>query len=153
MLKGIQREVIREARQKVIASFDTYYVPEPYRECIIEAFDEGLAGKWDIMAMDGCTLVSDYWPTKWSPSCTPHDFHYITGRGGWLSDRIFTEINKCYALPPHVVTKRHIGGTVAWWAWFKWKHLFKGNVKPYTPAMLKALDYYRKNGKLEPYKN
>ncbi len=153
MIKGVQREIIREARQRVLASFDTYHIPEPYRACIIEAFDAGSAGEWNIFGMDGCTLVSDYWPTKWAPSCTPHDYQFITGRGGWLSNRIFTEINKCYALPGPVVSRRHIGVTIAWWGFLRWKHLFNRNVKPYTPAMLRALDYYKKSGKLEAYKN
>lgn len=153
MLKGPQRQIIRDARAKVLASFDVYTIPGPYRDVILEAFDQGLAGEWDILGMDGCTAVADYWPNKWTPSCTPHDFQFITGRGGKLSNRLFTEINKCYSLPPTKVKKRHIGVTVAWWAFFKWKHLIKGNVNPITPAMEKALDYYKKNGKLEAYKN
>lgn len=153
MLTEIQKEIIKDARQKVEASFDVYYIPEPYKAVILESFDEGLKGNWDIWNMDGCTLVKDYWPNKFSPSCTPHDFHYLTGRGGWLSDRLMTEINKCYALPPSVVKIRFWGVRIAWTLWFKWKHLFKRNVNLYTPAMLKALDYYKKNGKLEAYKN
>lgn len=153
MVTGLKRQEIREARQKVIASFDVYQVPKPYQAVIIEAFDEGLAGNWKIEDMDGCTGVADFWPNKYSPSCTPHDFHFITGRGGWVSNRLFTEINKCYALPPGMVKRRHIGVSIAWLAWFKWKHFFNKNVRPITPNMQKALDYYRKNGKLEAYKN
>lgn len=153
MVTGIERQIIREARHKVIASFEVYQVPKPYQDVILEAFDQGLAGKWAIYEMDGCTAVADFWPNRFTPSCTPHDFHYVTGRGGWVSNRLFTEINKIYALPPGVVKRRHIGVTVAWWAWFKWKHLLKGNVKQITPAMRAALDYYKKSPKLEAYKN
>lgn len=146
----IREDIIKEARAKVVASFRVYDVPDPYREVILEAFD---SKEWDILEMDGCTSVADFWPNKFTPSCTPHDFHYMTGRGGWLSNRLFTEINKCYALAPRSIKIRHTGVTVAWWAFFKWKHLFKGNVKPYTPAMRNALVFYRKNGKLATYKN
>ena len=153
MLTEIQKEVIKAARDKVLASFSVYNVPGPYQDVILEAFNRGLDGQWDIFNMDGCTLAADYWPTKWAPSCTPHDFHFITGRGGWLSNRIFTEINKCYAMPPSQVKARHFAVTAGWWLWYKWKHLKAGNVNKITPAMGAALEFYKKSGKLQSYRN
>ena len=148
-----QYNKVLKARNLVVKSFDVYKVPAPYQNVILEAFDSGLSGEWDIYNMDGCTFINDYWVNKFSPSCTPHDYHSRTGRGGWLANRLMTEINKCYALPSRAVNFRLIMTTIGHYGFFGIRDFVLKKQKNYTPIMIKALIYYKKNGKLNTYKN
>tara|TARA_R110002126_G_scaffold131545_2_gene275353 strand:- start:1695 stop:2147 length:453 start_codon:yes stop_codon:yes gene_type:complete len=145
-----RKEIIKEARQRVYLSFSVYMVPYVYQEMILEAFD---ATDWDIMNMDGCTGVFDYWPNKFSPTCTPHDFQFMSGRGGHVSNVLFYETCKMYALPAGQSYRRYLGTQFFWAVWFKWKHKRAGNVKPITEKMKKAFEFTQKKGKFKAYKN
>lgn len=129
-------------RRKIIESFELYNVPEILQNVILEALN---SSEWDwFHDCDGCTMVADYWPSKFHPACLVHDFYWVTGRGGKEADLIFKEIMKAYALPPSLYIRRYIGVRVGWFAFYKWKHLVKGNKKPLTPAMKAYLEYKRK---------
>ena len=145
-----RKEIIREAKTRVVASFDVYNVPYVYQEMILESFD---ARDWDIMKMDGCTGVFDYWPNKMSPACTPHDFQFTSGRGGHVSNVLFYEVCKMYTLPAAKSYRRYIGTRIGWALWFKWKHKRAGNVKPITEKMRLAFEFTKKNGKFKAYTN
>tara|TARA_R110000796_G_scaffold60642_9_gene140332 strand:- start:18999 stop:19466 length:468 start_codon:yes stop_codon:yes gene_type:complete len=146
----VRNAIISEARAKVVASFPVYNIPKVYQDVILEAFD---SKEWDIMKMDGCTIVRDYWINKFSPSCTPHDFQFKTGRGGFISNFLMNETNKMYAFPGYISGFRLTMVTIGWWGVYKWFHLIKGNVQPITRKMQLAYDFTKKNGKFKAYKN
>tara|TARA_R110000796_G_scaffold73842_5_gene165885 strand:- start:2502 stop:2954 length:453 start_codon:yes stop_codon:yes gene_type:complete len=150
MDQELRNIIIKEARAKVRASFPIYNIPVVYQDVILEAFD---SQEWDIMQMDGCTGVFDYWPNKFSPACTPHDFQFRTGRGGHVSNIIFHENCKRYALPPGKSYRRFLGTQFFWAVWFKWKYKFSGNVQPITKKMRLAYEFTKRNGKFKAYKN
>jgi hypothetical protein len=142
-MQDYQRAEVNRAFLLVVDSFDYYEVPAPYRAVIVESFLLGLAGKWNIYNMDGCTCVPDLWPNKFTPSCTPHDGFWRMGMGGYMIDRVFTEINKSYKLPKSKVRRRFIGVRIGWIFAYKWKHLFNGNVSKPTETLIKAYEYYK----------
>ena len=142
-LTDIQKQEVSDAMWLVAKSFDNFDVPYPYQLAIMEVFQLGLDGHWNIYEMDGCTFVSNLWPNKFTPVCTPHDGWWKMGMGGYISDRLMNEFNKCYELPKRKVKFRFIGVRVGWWGFFKWKHLFRGNVNKPTNKMLEAYKYYK----------
>ena len=142
-LTDIQRDEVTKAMILVIDSFSEYKVPLVYQEAIIEVFKLGLDGKWDIYNMDGCTCVPNLWVNKFTPVCTPHDGWWKMGMGGFMSDRLMTEFNKCYNATKHEIKFRFIGVRIGWIFAYRWKHLINGNVHKPTQKMKEAYKYYK----------
>lgn len=90
---------------------------------------------------DGCTIVQD--PDHPCIACWLHDFWWLTGRGGWLSNVLFQRILKLTDVNWYQRNKNFLGVTIGWYAGYKWKHLIKGNVSKPTQGMLYAKRYLK----------
>ena len=102
---------------------------------INQMVDEALNDtSWNpLLEYDGCTLVQD----KDHPciSCFLHDYHWISGRGGWKSNKIFYHIMLATGFKKSEAKRRLIGVNLAWYFYYKYKHLIKRNVNPFTEGM------------------
>lgn len=128
---------------RIKASFFVYNIPPIAQRVILEALN---FPEWDWFEdCDGCTAVPNYWVNKYSPSCTVHDGHWRTGRGGKVSDVIFRYLCQLYGFPKYQSKKRFIGVRLAWFGFYKWKHLLNGNKKEPTPAMIELYNYIKEN--------
>ena len=115
-------------KARIVASFVVFNVPADVQQLILEAINSP-EWKW-FDDCDGCTCVSEeFWPTKYFPPCLRHDFDWATGRGGPESNARFFRIQRIYGIPAFGAGVRWLGVTLAWWAWFKWKHMIYGAAK------------------------
>lgn len=100
-------------------------------QLVIEAC---ISDEWDIKKdFDGCTSVSDLLHLGYPIDCLRHDFDWITGRGGKLSDQIFYDLMIARGVSKWRARKRYLGVRLAWFGWYKWKH--RNNKRPPTEAM------------------
>ena len=119
----------KRENKRIIDSFGVYDVPDEFIDLIQLAMN---SKDWDwFRDSDGCTLAPNYWPTNFHPACLVHDYHWRTGRGGYWSDRIFLELMKIYSIPKWQRLTRFALVRFGWFAFFKWKHLFKGNFRKF----------------------
>lgn len=111
-------------RDRILASFETFSVPEDARREILEALD---STEWDwFRDCDGCTCVTEvYWPTKYFPPCMRHDFDWYTGRPVWPANLRFYRLQRVYRMTRVRAGIRFVGVTVGWYAWFKWRHMLR----------------------------
>lgn len=105
------------------------------KELIFEAIK---SNEWALKTdYDGCTGVSDLNHLGFPFDCLVHDFHWITGRGGALSDKIFYDLMIARGVPKWRARKRYLGVRLGWFGFYKWKHLTKGNKRENTFFMEK----------------
>ena len=91
---------------------------------------------WDFMAdYDGCTAVAELHHDFYVFDCFVHDFHWKTGRGGKVSDKIFLEMMLRRGLGKYIAYKRYYGVRLAWALKYKNQHKKKGNVRELTEYM------------------
>ncbi|MBU4459273.1 MAG: hypothetical protein KJ579_01795 [Verrucomicrobia bacterium] len=111
-------------RERIVASFATFSVPEWARAEILEALD---SKEWDwFRDCDGCTCVSEaYWPTKYFPPCLRHDYDWFVGHPVWESNLRFYRISRIYRMTRARAAVRFLGVTLGWYAWFKWRNQFR----------------------------
>jgi hypothetical protein len=113
--------------KRILDSFGVYDVPDDYKILIQNAIN---SEEWDwFKDCDGCSLTWNYWPTKFSPPCLVHDYHWRTGRGGYWSDKIFLELMKIYSIPRWQRTFRFSLVRVGWFLYFKRKHKKNDNIR------------------------
>lgn len=106
-------------KERIAMSFEEYLIPPEDAEIIMEAMN---STEWDwYVDTDGCTGVSNQWPTKYSPPCLVHDWMWQSGRGGAGADRVFLRLMLDYKVPVIVAYSRYIGVRIAWYMWFKWR--------------------------------
>ena len=107
-------------RERIIKSFEEYLIPPEDADVIMTAMS---SQDWDWYTdTDGCTAVSNLWPTKYSPPCLVHDWMWQTGRGGAVSDAIFLQLMLDYGVPKFVAYSRYIGVRITWVVWYKWRY-------------------------------
>lgn len=126
----IQKDIIRN---RIRAHYSLYNL-EDIQIAIIE--DALTSDEWNFLTdYDGCTAVSEFHYDKYVFDCFVHDYFWITGRGGKLSDKIFYDLMLKRGLGKYVSMKRYIGVRLSWKLFYKWKHLKNGNVRPLTYNM------------------
>jgi hypothetical protein len=102
-----------------------------------EAFNDG---EWDIVnEYNGCTAVQDYYHP--CPACFVHDFMWITGRGGIISDRIFYHLMIAEGMSKPKAVRRWFAVRTAWYTYFMWKYIIRRNWKKPTNAMKSMNEY------------
>ena len=102
---------------------------------IHEAFE---SNKWDIIKQyNGCTIVQDVLHP--CPACFCHDFMWISGHGGKISDEIFKQLMLAEGMKKCKVNRRFLGVRVGWFLWFKYK---RKNVEP-TKNMMQFYKYLK----------
>jgi len=98
---------------------------------------------WNVLDdYNGCTMLQDHLHPD--PACFVHDFMWITGHGGVVSDRIFYHCMISEGMPPKKAWRRWFGVRVGWYCFFMWKYLSKRDLKPITKTMA-DFDKYLKN--------
>lgn len=103
---------------RIATSFEEYLIPPEDADIVMQAIR---STDWDwYVDTDGCTGVSNQWPTKYSPPCLVHDWMWQTGRGGAEADRIFLKLMLDYKVSKFVAYSRYIGVRATWYTWFKW---------------------------------
>jgi len=124
-------------QQRILDSFSVYSVPIIFKDLINEALN---SNEWDwFKDCDGCTLVADYWTTKYHPACLVHDFLWVTGRGGKVSDLIFKDLSVIYGMPKYQAKFRFFAVRLGWVLYYKKHHAKKNNFRPHTPAMMRYI--------------
>lgn len=124
-----REQTIRELEEQFVF-FDLTYLQE---QLILEAIN---SKEWDLVAdYDGCTGVPEFHINKVIFPCFVHDFHWQSGRGGIVSDRIFYEMMLAQGFPKWKARKRYLGVRLAWNLVYKWKHKRKCNVRDLTNYM------------------
>jgi hypothetical protein len=124
-----------EIRNEIRTYVKLCKMPYIYEMLIEEAIT---STEWDFTDpddYDGCTGVSELHFSRFPPDCLTHDFHWKTGRGGMISDKIFKDIMKLMGRPCRIIKKRFYVVRIAWMIFYKWKHKWNGNVKELTLAM------------------
>lgn len=92
--------------------------------------------EWDfIVDYNGCTSVAELHYDFFVFDCFVHDFHWITGRGGKVADKIFLEMMLRRGLGRYIAYKRYIGVRLAWALKYKKHHKLNGNVRELTYYM------------------
>jgi hypothetical protein len=77
---------------------------------------------------NGCSIVQDsYHP---DPNCFNHDYAWVTGQGGYLSDRLFYVCMVASGMGKSRAKARWIFVRIGWLGYYKWKHLAARNVNP-----------------------
>jgi hypothetical protein len=115
---------------------------EHSKKCNLEAIHYRLieeavySNEWDFMVdYDGCTAVAELHYDYYVFDCFVHDFHWKTGRGGKVADKIFLEMMLRRGLGWYVAYKRYYGVRLTWNLKYKRKHKKYGNVKELTEYM------------------
>lgn len=118
---------------------NTLSMPRSVKDLIEEAITSDV---WDpTVNYDGCSLVQDmYHPCV---SCFIHDYLWISGQGGKEADELFYYLMREERLPEPKAIKRWWAVRLGWVFYYKWKHLHKRNVDPYTKSFLWALNELR----------
>jgi hypothetical protein len=121
--------------QRIKDTFHLYNLPKEFADIILEAL---YSTEWDWFTdCDGCTGVPDLTYLKYHPACIVHDYFWVTGRGGKVSDKIFFKLMLLYKKGWTVSLARYTAVKLAWVGWYKWKHKLNGNVRPLSDFHIK----------------
>lgn len=97
--------------------------------------------RWNpIDDFDGCTVVQD----RHHPflPCFIHDYMWVTGMGGKEADRLFYYLIKDCGLKTYKTKIWYLGVRIGWIVGYRYLHLKKRNVRPFSERTKKALDSY-----------
>lgn len=98
--------------------------------------------KWDCtLDYDGCSFVQDI--THPSLSCFIHDYLWRTGQGGKESDELFYYLMLAEQTDIRRAKRRRFFVRVGWIFYYRWAHLKKRNVDPYSENFMEALRVMR----------
>ena len=104
---------------------------EAWKDVIREAF---ISPYWDVIEdYNGCTLVQDMFHP--CPACFVHDYMWIAGYGGVLSDKIFKGLMLAEGMKKGKANLRWFGVRVGWIFYFYWLNLIKRKLKKPTNLM------------------
>jgi hypothetical protein len=99
---------------------------------------------WDIIGeYNGCTVVQDYFHP--CPACFLHDYMWITGRGGLMSDNIFYHLMIVEGIGKKKAWRRWLAVRTGWYFYYMWKYIIKRNWKMPTQTMRDLDQYFDKN--------
>ncbi|MFT5450617.1 MAG: hypothetical protein ACI9N9_000094 [Enterobacterales bacterium] len=106
---------------------------------INEAFDSKY---WiPIKDFNGCTIVQD---TKHpSMACLCHDYMWISGHGGFVSDRIFYALMIAQGVGKGRAMRRWFLVRSGWYLFFMWKYIFQKKFMKPTKAMIEIDEYFK----------
>lgn len=106
-------------------------------DLILEAFESNY---WNVIQdYNGCTIVQDWLHPD--PACFCHDYMWISGHGGKLSDEIFKALMIAEGMPKGKLTRRKFAVRMGWIFGFKWKYKAKRTQKEPTKAMINLHNY------------
>lgn len=110
-----------ELKKKLIDHINKINPPKTFKNhWITLVHDACNSYEWDVISQyNGCTIVQDL--IHPCPACFCHDFMWISGHGGKVSDYIFKELMLAEGMKKCKAKRRFIGVRVGWFFWFKWK--------------------------------
>lgn len=110
-----------------------YKLPEEVLELLLEAWNSRY---WVDKGYDGATKIKNL---KHTAVCNfIHDYHYRCGQGGIESDRIYQYLLMMTGYTDFTKHVRFYVIRTAWLSFYKWKHMFSGNVKPISEVTKKT---------------
>ena len=95
-----------------------------------------------IKDFNGCSVVQDAFHP--CPACFVHDYLWISGQGGAISDRIFYNLMIAEGMTKGKARRRWIAVRIGWFVKFRWYYIKKRNWNRPSFATA-ALDKYFKN--------
>lgn len=106
---------------------------------IEESFEEGTF--WDpVVDYNGCTVVQDmYHPC---PACYVHDYMWINGMGGKMSDNLFYNLMLSEGMKKAKAMRRLIAVRIMWHAYFMWKYILIRRWKQPSQNMMALYQYF-----------
>lgn len=101
---------------------------------------EAFKSDWDpIEDYNGCSVVQDYFHP--CPACFCHDYMWINGHGGKMSDVIFYHLMIAEGMKQQKAKRRFYGVRLAWVFFYKWNYLICRKINGNTEAMKRLFDY------------
>lgn len=112
-------------------------IPEELRDLWIVVIEESFESPyWNVIQdYNGCTIVQDHFHP--CPACFVHDYMWIAGCGGRISDRIFLKLMEAEGMSKNKSRFRWFGVRVGWVCYFYWSNIKRRNLKNPTPNMVK----------------
>lgn len=108
-----------------------------WRNLVIDAFSDP---NWNVLKdYNGCTAVQDYLHP--CPACFVHDYTWICGYGGSISDRIFFHLMIAEGMPRKMALRRWVAVRLAWFGYFMWVYVFTRSLKKPTENMKKMNNF------------
>ena len=110
-----------------------------WKDLIDEAFQSEF---WNVIYdFNGCTLVQDMFHP--CPACFVHDYMWISGHGGYISDRIFFNLMISEGMSKSKATRRWFAVRVGWYFSFMWKYILQKKYMNPTEKMIKIDQYFK----------
>lgn len=146
-LKPYELWDIKDFKKVILSNLYKIYENKPrdkfktlWYNLIIEALD---SKQWDVLKQyNGCTIVQDW--IHPCPACFCHDYMWITGRGGIMSDGIFKALMKAEGMPKGKINRRWLGVRLGWLFGYYWKYKIKGTLKKPSKSMIELNNYLKK---------
>lgn len=109
----------------------------------LQLINEGLESKfWNVTEdYNGCTIVQDM--KHPDPACFVHDYMWICGYGGKMSDKIFKTCMILGGMTKAKAFRRWFSVRTGWMFGYYWKYKTKGTLKEPTDAMIKFYNYIK----------
>lgn len=110
-----------------------------WKDLVNEAFE---SKDWKVISdYNGCTMLQDFFHP--CPACFVHDYMWVTGHGGRMSDRIFKACMKAEGMSNYSSNVRWFGVRLGWIFGYYWKYKLKGQLKKPTDAMKEINKFIR----------
>lgn len=109
----------------------------------IDIIDEAFESEyWNVIDdFNGCTLVQDHFHP--CPACFVHDYMWISGHGGYISDRIFFNLMRSEGMTKSKSTRRWFAVRVGWYFGYMWKYIFSRKFMNPTDKMIEIDNYFK----------
>lgn len=99
--------------------------------------------RWDVLKQyNGCTMLQDHLHPD--PACFIHDFMWITGHGGAVSDRIFYNCMISEGMNGGKSWRRWLGVRIGWLCYFQWKYMKNRTLVPISKNMIEFDNHFKK---------
>ena len=110
----------------------------------IDLINEAIKSKdWNVLQdYNGCTMFQDHLHPD--PACFIHDYSWITGRGGAVSDRVFYHMMLAEGMTKSMARFRWFAVRCGWVFYFYWKYIKQRKLKPVSKNMAR-MDQFLKD--------
>ena len=117
----------KELKAKLIQDINKLKISAKLKKLWINVIEEAFdSDRWDIIKdYNGCTAVQDMFHP--CPACFVHDFSWLSGMGGRVSDRVFYGLMLAEGMSKGKSFARWAAVRVGWFSFFRWKYIFRRN--------------------------
>lgn len=133
----------KELRHTLIDHIHRLKLESKLTELWIDIVNEAhLSDQWNMIEdYNGCSIVQDMFHP--CPACFVHDYMWISGRGGKVSDRIFYHLMIAEGMRKSKAWRRWLAVRVGWIFFYQWKYIIKRKWMNPTKAMLNLNKYFK----------